>query len=87
MDDGARSLCRKDEERVLARLSTAKYLRRLNIHGFSDRFHVGHEVRGRALKSTYLFIDLFMYLYRYRIFWWVAPVSGLLVRSGVIAVA
>jgi hypothetical protein len=45
VDDGARSLYRKDEERVLARLSTAKYLRRLNIYGFSDRFHVGHEVR------------------------------------------
>jgi hypothetical protein len=66
VEDGARTLCRKDEERVLARLSTAKYLRRLNIHGFSDRFHVGHEVRRRAL--IYIFIYLFMHLYRYRIF-------------------
>lgn len=61
VDDGARSLCRKDEERVLARLSTAKYLRRLNIHGFSDRFHVGHEVRERAL--IFIFIYLFIYVF------------------------
>ncbi len=58
---GPHTLCRKDEERVLARLSTAKYLRRLNIHGFSDRFHVGHEVRERAL--IFIFIYLFIYVF------------------------